>query len=57
MFRKNDPITSKQAADKVDFKAKHYDQILAVLVLNGPQALACKQSEICMSITIYKEPA
>ena len=37
MFRKTDPITSKKAADEVDFKAKHYDQILAVLVLNGPQ--------------------
>lgn len=37
MFRKTNPITSKKAADEVDFKAKHYDQILAVLVLNGPQ--------------------
>jgi predicted transcriptional regulator len=37
MYRNNDPITSKLAADKVDFKAKHYDQILAVLILSGPQ--------------------
>lgn len=37
MFRKNDPITSKLAADEVDFQAKHYDQILAVLILSGPQ--------------------
>ena len=37
LARKNDPQTSKDAAKKVNFEVGHYDQILAVLVLSGPQ--------------------
>jgi DNA-binding MarR family transcriptional regulator len=37
MFRKDDPFTSKLAAEQVDFRVHHFDQILAVLVLHGPQ--------------------
>jgi len=37
LARKTDPKTSKKAAEKVDFSIGHHDQILAVLILSGPQ--------------------
>jgi predicted transcriptional regulator len=36
MFRKDDPFTSKLAAEKVDFKVHHFEIIQAVLLLHGP---------------------
>ena len=34
--RENDPITSYEASDKVDFAGQHYDIILGCLTKHGP---------------------
>jgi predicted ArsR family transcriptional regulator len=34
--RENDPITSYEASDKVDFAGEHYDIILGALTRHGP---------------------